>query len=512
MKKTLDADKEEWDIIDDGTDPTAITTYRRTSMNNVAANSQRGTIAIKPSSERVRKMPPSTSLSSPSPSITSCIMESPSLLAAIPGSGRITMVRLVGRSLFKQPTPSTTNIITTQIIAKTMNGTVRKRGRPMGSKNVPKTPPNNETNVICSPTGKKRRLNTPIIHVPASARKAAAMRATSTIDKPPALRPVIVNELNRNQTKNRNPATRKPPALQTDKAVTTRTLPPRRASLSSSTYTIESPPSSDGSTYHSDNNTVEDSDTITVASSVEDDTSDLEPTQRPSKRRIMSTTQSSRRSSRLRSPSTQDKQVGGALSSESATPKRRTTRSSATKLTNVSEKEQFSGTVKDVAMSTRHVKQSTTPSTPPTRLPKLAFIANNDTSKEMTLAIRSVDLTPSVYNESRDQPMTHATATNNTNRPTSKTGRKLVQQNLKSMIVPKEKSRRHSLPSVASCQITKSKARNTSTSHSTPQKGNETNFDPRVDSSHSNGSTTKQQYESYSNHRPRRKSASYTLV
>ena len=142
MKKTLDADKEEWDVIDDGTDPTVITsTYRRNSAkHSVTANSQRGTIAVKPSSERVRKMPPLSSLSSPSPSTTSFILESPSLLAALPGTGRITMVRLVGRLLFKQPSTSTNNTKVRSITATTMNHTERKRGRPVGSKNQPKSP------------------------------------------------------------------------------------------------------------------------------------------------------------------------------------------------------------------------------------------------------------------------------------------------------------------------------------------------------------------------------------
>jgi hypothetical protein len=256
MKKTLDADKEEWDIIDDGTDPTAITTttsYRRNSLNNrVTANgSQRGTIATKPSTERVRKMPPQPSSSSSlsSPSASSFIMESPSLLAAIPGTGRITMVRLVGRLLFKQPSTTVTNSP-----AAAMHSPGRKRGRPMGSKNKAKSPENDYVETMCSPNGKKRRLMAPIVHVPASARKAAAMRPYSTLDK----------TTNRKMMDNKSQSIPSNTVMTQQQSVVPgvrQKLPmekvnraPRRASLSSSTYTVDDPPTSDGSTYHNDNN------------------------------------------------------------------------------------------------------------------------------------------------------------------------------------------------------------------------------------------------------------------
>lgn len=502
MKKTLDADKEEWDVIDDGTDPTAISsTYRRNSVNHVSSNSQRGTIAIKPSSERVRKLPPTT-LSSPAPSTTSYIMESPSLLAAIPGTGRITMVRLEGRLLFKQP--STISTITIgPTVKETMNNTARKRGRPVGSKNVAKIPAIDEEDVVCSPIGKKRRLNAPIVHVPASARKAAAMRTTSTLDKP-MQRQMIVNESNSNQTKGMNSKKSVLPAVQPTlpTEMVTRTLPPRRASLSSSTYTIDSP-SSVGSTYHSDNNTA-DSDTVTVAS-LEDDTSDFEQTKPPTKRRTMSANHVSRRSSRLSSPSAQDRPVAGSLLAESATPKRRTTRSSATTSSDFTENAKVAETVDEDVMVARRTKRQIS-STPPSRLPKLAYV-REDGNKEMTLTIRSVDLTPSVYNE-RDQQAANGVATNINRARTSQAGRKLVQQNLNSMIVPKEKlkSRSHSATSSVA-----SLAKKNSKVVSNSKRRTSTHIDATIVTAlDENNITTDESYGSHSKQRPRRKSASYT--
>ena len=405
MKKTLDADKEEWDIIDDGTDPTVVSTmstYRRSSMNSATANSQRGTIAIKPSTERVRKMPPSLLLSSPSPSTTSLILESPSLLAAIPGTGRITMVRLVGRSLFKQPSTTSTEVI------KAEDGVKRKRGRPFGSKNVLKIPERvDEETAVGSPIGKKRRLNSPTgnIHVPASARKAAAMRTNAMLNKSRKRGMELKSGLS-NQTEYSNANTTK------------KTLPPRRASLSSSTYTIDSPSISDGSTYRSAINT--DSDTLTVAS-LEDDASEFEQT-KPSKRRKSATSHASRRSSRLSIPST-----------ESATPKRRTTRSTNTS-DGVLEDERALATVVNEVVSSKPAKP-TSLSTPPSRLPKLAAVMNDH--RETTLTIRSVDLTPSVCTERDERSARRTTKTSQV------AGRKLVQQNLKSMIVPRGMTKSH---------------------------------------------------------------------
>lgn len=174
MRKTLDADKEEWDVIDDGTDPTkmpAITS--RLSLerrDDFYHTTSRGTTAIKPSVERARKKPFS-------------FADSPSLLAAIPGSGVITTVRLVGRSIFDDQSS-------------------QKRGRPLGSKNKPKSPttlcamdvtedtkvaseklrstlPTIALTTVSDDAGGKRRSSVVQFNVPASVRKAAALRSST---------------------------------------------------------------------------------------------------------------------------------------------------------------------------------------------------------------------------------------------------------------------------------------------------------------------------------------------
>jgi LysM domain len=184
MRKTLDADKEEWDIIDDGTDPTAASRIsgigsnsRRGSNSSMQPQRQRGTIAVKPSVERSRKKPP-TSLS--------LVAESPSLLATIPGSGRITTVRIVGKLLFHDNHVSrqNQNVVTDYF--------PQKRGRPMGSKNKPKSPDSKciskaidmKAEQQYGSVGKKRRPSIGQFNVPASARKAAALRTTTKVFKP----------------------------------------------------------------------------------------------------------------------------------------------------------------------------------------------------------------------------------------------------------------------------------------------------------------------------------------
>lgn len=127
-RKTEDADKEEWVIIDDGTDPSnvAMTPNALTNRSGFCL----GSTPTKPSAERVRKR-------------SAFLMESPTLLATIPNSGKITLVHIQGQSLFdSSPAP-----------------VGRKRGRPKGSKNKPKPPPP--------------------VPVPLSAKKAAAIRVAS---------------------------------------------------------------------------------------------------------------------------------------------------------------------------------------------------------------------------------------------------------------------------------------------------------------------------------------------
>jgi len=104
MRKTLDADKEEWDIIDDGTDPTkmpAITPRVLACKSSgglylATTERSRSTIAAKPSAQRVTRKKKSLVT-------VGAVAESPSLLATLPGSGLITTVRLVGKNIFLAP-------------------------------------------------------------------------------------------------------------------------------------------------------------------------------------------------------------------------------------------------------------------------------------------------------------------------------------------------------------------------------------------------------------------------
>lgn len=139
MKKTLDADKEEWDVIDDGTDPTMMPSTTPRMVGRPPA-SLRGTSAKKPAAERVRKTR----------------VETPSLLATLPGSGTLTTVKLRGKNIFD-------NI-----------DSPRKRGRPKGSKD---TVPRRRKSEPANPTG--RRKSVVNFNIPASARKASAIRVAN---------------------------------------------------------------------------------------------------------------------------------------------------------------------------------------------------------------------------------------------------------------------------------------------------------------------------------------------
>jgi len=118
MKRTLDADKEEWDIIDDGTDPTVITTTRTpkydsddTGYTNPVASRQpvRTSTVTKPSAERKRKY---------------TTADLPRLLAVNPYTKEATSVRLAGCGLYDSS------------FSYRMK---RGRGRPKGSKNKNKS-------------------------------------------------------------------------------------------------------------------------------------------------------------------------------------------------------------------------------------------------------------------------------------------------------------------------------------------------------------------------------------
>jgi hypothetical protein len=136
MKRTLDADKEEWDVVDDGTDPTERrnTLSRNTKRveldsdrnHEIAVRKNRAGTSTKPCVSRKRQK--------------TCMM--PSLVASYPSSSEVVTVKLIGEQLhdssFDKP-------------ART------KMGRPIGSKNRPKIIANE---VMLSTIDKKRTLKT----------------------------------------------------------------------------------------------------------------------------------------------------------------------------------------------------------------------------------------------------------------------------------------------------------------------------------------------------------------
>lgn len=137
IRKTLDADKEEWCIVDDGTDPTKLpVTPRDLALENKCATSATRTQCLEPP-----------------------IQESPSLLAYIPESTSLTNVTIVGKSLFADEEP------------------VKKRGRPPKPKTPARAP------FVSEPRGRYHARKRPTVQfdVPASARKAAALRTAAGI-------------------------------------------------------------------------------------------------------------------------------------------------------------------------------------------------------------------------------------------------------------------------------------------------------------------------------------------
>jgi hypothetical protein len=123
MKRTQDADKEEWDLYDDGSCPGKTKPGRRSSVGTQrsACDSDVPESAIKPSVEKKRKH---SALES-----NTGTRASP-LIAIRPGSDRIIYIKLSGKCLDENEGDDG------------MDGHRNKgRGRPKGSKNKPKLPP-----------------------------------------------------------------------------------------------------------------------------------------------------------------------------------------------------------------------------------------------------------------------------------------------------------------------------------------------------------------------------------
>jgi len=108
VKKTLDADKEEWDVIDDGTSP-YIPRMPSVELSNIVSYDSdcKQQTSLQPKTEQPRKVKGGI----------------PRLLCTSPGTGRTIYVRVTGSRLFDASFSYTVK---------------RKRGRPKGSKNKKK--------------------------------------------------------------------------------------------------------------------------------------------------------------------------------------------------------------------------------------------------------------------------------------------------------------------------------------------------------------------------------------
>jgi hypothetical protein len=142
MKRTQDADKEEWDIIDDGSCPGKTNTGRRGSTGTQRNGAYESDFNEPGSAIRSMRTGTSTKKRKHSSPASSTRSESP-LMAIRPGSDRITYIKLSGKCL------QDNNYNT---------GNKRKgRGRPKGSKNKPKLSSVELVAVAPQPPTPKRR-------------------------------------------------------------------------------------------------------------------------------------------------------------------------------------------------------------------------------------------------------------------------------------------------------------------------------------------------------------------
>lgn len=171
VRKTLDADKEEWDVIDDGSDPyesTSKPSSRGGSMASYDSDDSpdedrpvRFSTAVKPSTERKRKRGSMDTKRLPKSGSVTATVGLPRLLAAYPGKHTF-YVKLLGERLYdpafdypvkrkvgrprgrtfkavkKAPKPTSIAVNALSVAAVAAADGLRKRGRPKGSKNKPK--------------------------------------------------------------------------------------------------------------------------------------------------------------------------------------------------------------------------------------------------------------------------------------------------------------------------------------------------------------------------------------
>jgi hypothetical protein len=151
MRKTVDADKEEWDIIDDGTDPSHVPPAIHPRLLSGGGRTSvfgsvdgRCSTAVKPSAERVRNKQRSSTCSLGDASISKT--ELPLLKAAIPGQAKPIVVRLSGNETFN---PNEFNV-----------NSIKKRGRPVVSK-IGRSPgplSDSKQNISCTSSATKSEI------------------------------------------------------------------------------------------------------------------------------------------------------------------------------------------------------------------------------------------------------------------------------------------------------------------------------------------------------------------
>ncbi|GKY93198.1 hypothetical protein MPSEU_000287600 [Mayamaea pseudoterrestris] len=99
MRKTLDADMEEWDVVDDGSEPDAEVSQPRMS-NSASRNSSRPlrTSPVKPSA--VPKPPTGLKCKTPQASAGDSCLRLPTMMALLPEGESEVVVRLVGKEIY----------------------------------------------------------------------------------------------------------------------------------------------------------------------------------------------------------------------------------------------------------------------------------------------------------------------------------------------------------------------------------------------------------------------------
>lgn len=192
MKRTLDADKEEWDIIDDGSEPFEESTAQDSNSSRNSVSSVETALSKRVSRAR-QQASKATRIHRNAEQML------PRLVARYPGERHDVFIELKGTRL-RDPTfdyPEEPKDLTSKHATQESTGTP-KRGRPKGSKNKPKTP---DSKVLAAkvkspvgrPKGSKNKPKSPVSDVsPQSTGVKVASSVKSAHSKTPPKSPVSV--------------------------------------------------------------------------------------------------------------------------------------------------------------------------------------------------------------------------------------------------------------------------------------------------------------------------------